>query len=210
MVTSNRYLFRLLAGLCFLTGCTHIPDMYTMPPEQVEEIRTGYQSVGIVLSSYSTKAEILRPAKGPLSGAGRGFLIGAALPVMVGFSSPFPLGGVAGLIIAPVTGAAGSVYGAATAVPAREVAEAQAAIEQAVANNTAMDVRQDFLNNLMALGAQRTDLDFRIIDDIGPAHRTDYPPYNHMINMDSVDVILEIRPDKFGLRGLFSIDPCPR
>jgi hypothetical protein len=210
MVKSTLYPFRLLAGLCWLIGCSHTPDMYKMPPKQVEEIRSGYQSVGIVVSSYSTKPEILRPAKGPLNGAGRGFVIGAALPVMVGFSSPFPLGGVAGLFIAPVTGVAGSIYGAATAVPVREVAVAQAAIEQAVANNRALDQRQDFLYNLVALGAQRTDLDFIILDDIGPAHRTDYPSYNHIINTAGIDVILEIRLEKFGLRGFFTIDPYSR
>ena len=63
------------------------------------------------------------------------------------------------------------------------------------------------MQHLVTLGAKRTDLDFRIFDEIGPARQTDYPIYNQMVTTESIDVILEIRPEKFGLRGLFTIDP---
>ena len=201
------YIILLVAGFYFLTGCSNTPAIYKMSPKQVVQIRSECQSVGIAVSSYSTKPKIIRPAKGPWVGAGRGFMIGAALPIAVGLGTPVPFAALAGLAISPVTGFAGSVYGAATAVPSREVAKAEAAIEQAVANARALDLRKDFLANLVDLGSQRTHRTFTILDGIGPAHRDDYPPYDRITEISGTDVVLEIRTEKFGLRGLFTVDP---
>ena len=197
----------LISGLGSVAGCTHSPDIYTMPAQQVEGIRSEIQTIGVVLATYPAKPEILRPAKGPVGGAGRGFVIGAALPVAVGFVTPIPFGSVLGLFVSPITAIGGSVYGAATAPPSREVAEAEAAIEQASANTRATDLRRDFLDTLVMLGSQRSELTFAIFEDVGPNHRDENLMYDQMLEISGIDAILEIRAEKVGLKGLYTIDP---
>ena len=197
----------LFAGLGCFSGCSHTPGVYSMSNQQVEDIRSDIHTVGVVLASYSAKPEILRPAKGPVGGAGRGFVIGAALPVAVGFVTPIPFGSLLGLLVSPFTDIGGSVYGAATATPSREVAEAEAAIQQASANTRATDLRQDFLDTLVFLGSQRSDVTFAIFEGVGPKHRDENLMYDQMLEISGIDAVLEIRAEKVGLRGLYSIDP---
>ena len=178
-----------------------------MPSQHVEDIRSDIRTVGVVLASYTAEPEILSPAKGPVKGAGRGFVIGAALPVAVGFVTPIPFGSVLGLFVSPFTAVGGSVYGAVKAPPAREVAAAEAAIEQASANARAMDLRRDFLDNLVSLGTQRSNVTFAIFEDVGPSGRDEDLMYDQMLEISGIDAILEIRAEKFGLKGLYTIDP---
>jgi hypothetical protein len=102
-------------------GCSATPRIYTMPPRELENIRADVGNVGVVLVEAPSESEVLMPAKGFWGGARRGFIVGARLPVLIGFVSPVPGGTLLGIFAAPFTATFGGVYGAITALPAREV-----------------------------------------------------------------------------------------
>jgi len=196
-----------LSALVFnLTGCGLTPDIYTMPPEQLERIRPDQGIIGVAVSDHAAKQQVLMPAKGASGGLTRGMAAGAALPIAVGFVSPVPGGTALGILVSPITAVAGAVYGAARAAPAEQVEQAEVEIELAVEALRAMHLRHLLMSEVVKLGSQRTGLSFVPIPDIAPPD-LDEPAHYDQLNLPGVPALLEIRAQRTGLRGLYGLDP---
>ena len=200
-----RLLF-LWVGLWVFVSCSTAPHIYTMPPWEVENIRANLVTVGVVLVNDPPKTEVLMPAKGIWGGAKRGFVVGAALPVMVGFVSPIPGGTLLGAAVAPLTAVYGGAYGAANAVPAQEVEAAAMMLENVSNELRQMGLRWEFIDEVVQLGNDRTGLVFVALPDIGPQYPNKDVSYSHE-DLGGVDTILEVKIEKTGLRGIYNIDP---
>lgn len=205
----NRYAVKILVsviGLLYLVGCSQTPKIYKMSPEHIEEIRSRLGTIGVTVSSYPLKHNTNKPAKGVMGGAARGIAVGATIPVVIGAVSPVPGGTAIGVLIAPFTAVAGSVYGAIKAVPAEDVEKTEAAADKAIARLKELNLRQTFIDEVVKLGKERTGLRFvtlsgTIIKDPNEVVRYD------KIDIHGIDTILELRTEKAGLRGLYSFNP---
>jgi hypothetical protein len=202
----------LLACLAFLcsswgfAACSHTPEIYTLPPEAVEKVRSHIGNVGVVVAPYKAERKFRMPAKGVVGGAGRGLVVGAALPVAAGLASPIPFGSIIGLLFVPITAPVGMVYGAAKAVPAEEVEGAEVAIDQAADRLEVFDTRGVFQDEIVRLGSERTGLRFVAVSDIGPKDPKEVVPYNQL-DMPGIDTVLELSLKEGGLWGLYTINP---
>ena len=113
----------LLKVILAFAGCVLTPDVYTM--------RSEISTIGVYLSPEQPKTEVFLPAKGVWIGLKRGIVVGASLPVMIGFVSPIPGGTFVGLLVSPFGALIGGVYGIFTAVPAKEVEHAEVILAMA-------------------------------------------------------------------------------
>ena len=195
-----------VVGLLGAGGCSHTPDIYTMSPDHIEEVRSNIATVGVTLSSYPAKKKIAMPAKGVVGGATRGMAAGATMPVVLGFISPLPGGTALGVLIAPFTAAAGMVYGAGRGVPAEDVEEAEAVIDQAADRLAEMNIRRTFTDEVIKLGRKRTGLKFVAHPEVGPREPGELVHYDQL-NLEGIDAVLELRIETAGLRGPNRIDP---
>ena len=201
------FLFLIIpVGLCLGSGCANTPAIYTMAPCEIETIRSDIDSVGIVLSEYTPKSEVLMPARGTLNGAQRGVVVGATLPVLLGLVSPIPGGVIAGVLVAPFTAVAGGIRGAVEAVPAEKVAAAEIMMEAVTKQVQEMGLRQEFVNRVIEVGSEKTDLTFVPLSGIGPNHPDQLVAYDEL-DLSEVDTILEIRVVESGLRGMYDVNP---
>ena len=195
-----------IIGLLCLTSCSQTPKIYTMSPEHIEKIRSELGTIGVTVSSYPVKRETNKPAKGVAGGIARGFVIGARLPVAIGFFSPIPGGTAIGVLIAPFTAVAGSVYGITQAAPTEDVEKAEAAADTAIASLKQMNLRQTLIDEVLKMGNERTNLRFAISSGTGPRDSNEVVRYDK-IDTQGIDTILELRIEKAGLRGLYSFNP---
>jgi hypothetical protein len=195
-----------VAGLCALTSCSHTPAIYTKPPNEVEEIRSNIGTVGVVLGSYRPQTEVVRPAKGWWGGVKRGFVTGAATPVVIGLVSPVPGGTLMGVLVAPFTAAAGSVYGASKSLPAEKVDKTEAILNEATTRLRALNLRESFVETVVRLGNERTGWKFVHLPGKGPKARDEVVNYDQL-KISGIDAVLEIRIERSGLRGPLSFDP---
>ena len=210
---TQKYGFKIAASIFsgFLVfggmiGCSQTPKIYTMAPENLEEIRSGFGRVGVTISSYRLKTKIVRPAKGVTGGMTRGIVMGAATPVAIGFVSPVPGGTFVGLLVAPFTAVAGAVYGSTKGVPAEEIEQAEEAGNAAIAHLRNMNLRQKFVQELVNLGNKRTHYEFIDLSGMGPSEPKENVRYD-LQQLNEIDTILELRVDRSGLWGLYTIDP---
>jgi len=199
-------IFLLWCWTSFFGGCSATPRIYTMPPRELENIRAGVGTVGVVLVEAPAESEVLLPAKGFWGGVQRGVIVGVRLPVLVGFVSPIPGGTALGIIVAPFTAMFGGVYGAITAPPAREVEAAETMLEEASAVIRQMDLRTDFINTVIRFGNDRTDKTFVRLPEPGVAQANTSSLYDPS-NFSEIDSILELKIEKTGLRGKYQINP---
>jgi hypothetical protein len=132
-----------------------------------------------------------------MGGAARGIVIGATTPVVIGAVSPVPGGAVLGVLIAPFTAVAGSVYGAIKAVPTEDVEKAEAAGDKAIARLKRMNIRQTFVDEVVKLGTERTDLKFVTLSGMGPRDPNEVIQYDQM-DIRGIDTILELRAETAG------------
>lgn len=200
----------ILAGVIPLlgpAGCSDLtPKIYKMPPDDLEKIRSGFGSVGVTISSYPPKWEISKPAKGVTGGAARGFVVGASLPVVIGFVTPVPGTTPLGVLIAPFTAVAGSVYGATKGMQAEDIEKAEASGKLSAARLKKMKLRKAFVNKVAKMGKERTGLDFVTLPEKGPGDPNEVIRYDS-IEINGVDTVLELRVEKVGLCGFFTFDP---
>jgi hypothetical protein len=195
-----------VVGLLGLVGCSQTPKIYKKPPEYVEKIRSSLGTIGVTVSFYPVKSETNKPAKGIIGGAARGITVGATTPVVIGAVSPVPGGTAIGVLIAPFTAVVGSVYGVIKAVPAEDVEKAEAAAEKAIARLKEMNLRQTLIDEVVKLGKEQTGLSFVALPGTGPRDPNEVVRYDK-IDIRDIDTILELRAEKAGLRGLYSLDP---
>ena len=177
-----------------------------MEPREVEGIRSDIGTVGVVLAPYPPQVEAVLPARGWWGGAKRGFVSGGTIPVVIGFVSPVPGGTAFGAMVAPFTAVAGSVYGAANALPAEAVDETEAVLKEAAVRMRAMDGQETFLRTVLNTGNERTGWKFVRLPDAGPKGREETVLYDPR-EIPGIDSILEIRREKSGLSGHLHINP---
>lgn len=189
-----------------MTGCSHTPEIYTMPPDTVEKVRSNIGNVGVVVAPYRAERKFRMPAKGLVGGAGRGLVVGAALPVVAGAASPIPFGTIIGLLFVPITAPVGMVYGAVKAVPAEEVERAEVAIDHAADRLESFDTRGLFQDEIVRMGSERTGLKFIAVQDIGPQKPREVVAYDQL-HIPGIDTVLELSLEEGGLWGLYTIDP---
>jgi len=196
-----------LVVMLMLTGCAQTPKIYTMRPPALESIRSEMSTIGVYLLPEYPETEVLLPAKGFWGGAKRGFVVGATLPVMIGFVSPIPGGTLLGLIVSPFGALVGCVYGMSTAIPDEEIEHAEVMLEIAAENLRQMGLSESFINSVVDLGNASTDLKF--VAWPGGQAANDLQGRAQPVNpsMDSIDARLQMRIEKSGLRGRYSIDP---
>ena len=192
-----------LVAMLMLAGCAKTPHIYTMQPSALETIRAEISTIGVYLSPERPQTEVLLPAKGVLGGLKRGVVVGASLPVMIGFVSPIPGGTFLGLLVSPFGALIGGVYGVFTAVPAEEVEHAEVILEMATEKIRQRGLSDRFIENIIDLGHARTQLKFVALPE-AHASPLSKPPHSPM---DAVDARLQIQVQKTGLQGMYSIDP---
>jgi hypothetical protein len=203
--TNPPRLMPLLVLLLALYGCAQTPAIYTMQPSALETIRAEISTIGVYLSPERPQTEVLLPAKGVWGGLKRGIVVGASLPVMIGFVSPVPGGTFLGLLVSPFGALIGGVYGIFTAVPAEEVEHAEVILAIATEKIRQRGLSDRFIENIIDLGHARTQLSFVALPPApssSPANPS-HPP------MDAVDARLQIQVQKTGLHGMYRIDPPP-
>lgn len=189
-----------------LGGCTHTPNTYTMEPQEVENIRSKLGTVGVTVSNYIATAEISLPGRGPLGGAGRGFVVGGTIPVAVGAVSPIPGGTVIGILFVPIGALVGTFYGAAVAAPAEEVDKAKEVINQTVDKLRAMDLQLQFRDQVVEQLRQGTDLKVVALSEVGPKRKEEVVQYDQL-SIPEIDTVLELRIERGGLWGLYTVKP---
>jgi len=196
----------LWGSLWILVGCSTAPKIYTMPAIEVETIREDIATVGVILVDVPAESEVLMPAKGFWGGARRGVVVGARLPVLIGFVSPIPGGTLLGFLVAPFTAVIGGVYGAVTAPSVQEVEAAEKALDNVVAEIRQMDLRATFVNTLVRMGNDRTGKKFVQLPETGVT-QADNINLNNPSDLSDIDSILELKIEKTGLRGKYQINP---
>jgi hypothetical protein len=196
-------LIALTMLLLALSGCAQTPNIYTMQPSALETIRAEISTIGVYLSPERPQTEVLLPAKGVWGGLKRGIVVGARLPVMIGFVSPIPGGTFLGLLVSPFGALIGGVYGVFTAVPVEEVEHAEVILAIATERIRQSGLGDRFIENIIDLGNARTQLNFVVLPEVhaSPLAKQPHPP------MDAIDARLQIQVQKTGLQGMYSINP---
>jgi len=208
----RRNLFPAISILVFavvtlgLTGCSYSPAVYTMPPEKVEQMRSGLGTVGVAVASYGAEPKILRPAKGPAGGAARGTVVGASTTVMAGAVSPIPGGTFIGILLAPIGAFVGAIYGGLAADSTAEVEKAEETINQTISRLQAMNLMQTLRDETVRMGLERTDLAFVALPGLGPKSPNEVVRYD-LLATTGIDTVLELRVEEGGLRGRYTIAP---
>jgi hypothetical protein len=177
-----------------------------MPPAEVESIRAGIGTVGVILLPDPAEVEVLMPARGAWGGFKRGVYVGATTPVIAGFVSPVPGGTLLGVMVAPFTALFGGIYGAFSAVPAEQVKAAEKRLNGVAAELRQSGLRDLFFNEVVRIGNERTGLKFVALSDRQPQDSITDIAFNQS-DISAVDAILDLKVEKNGLRGALGIDP---
>lgn len=179
--------------LLMLVGCLPTYSLYQNPPEQLSEVRSNIDTVGVLIDPVPPEFADVRPASGPWEGFKRGFLAGAGAPIVLGTLAPVPGSALLGYLVAIVTGPAGGVYGMFNYMPSERVDEATRTLEVAVIRIRALGLRESFAHQLVRLGNARTQRTFVEVSGDSPEQ--------------SVDTLLVVKSARAGLKGLYQIDP---
>jgi hypothetical protein len=198
----------LLWGVITLaTGCAARYPLYDEPIQQLEQSRSFDGTVGIMVWPHPAKVEDIKPARGAWGGFTRGFVVGAAAPIAIGFVSPVPGGTFIGALLAPVTGLIGGVMGAIDALPAETVDAIELELESASRRLEAMNLKQSLAAQIQTHGEHTTGRHFTQLpwpeseEGVPGLSVEDVAAYSH------VDAILEIVVTRVGLSGEYRIDP---
>lgn len=192
-------------GLTALTGCAAKPQIYDMPPEELKAIRSDIHTVGVWSRDSEAETEVDLPAKGSGQGFVRGAAMGATTTVIVFFLAPVPLSNPTGIILAPLGALIGSFYGAAKAMPSKEVDAAERLLNQSAQELRKLKLRDRFLDEVVETGNRRTDLAFMNLTDDGLVISVEED--GHEETQLECDAILDIRVEKTGLDAPYSVDP---
>jgi len=192
--------------LVVVAGCAKPPATYTMPPAEVESFRASIRKVALVGGQYKAIPHLDLPAKGTVAAAGRGFVSGVGLTVAVGAASPVPGGTIIGLVLSPIGGIIGSIHGMVNAEPSEKVEDVEEALLKASTRLGAMRLDDEFKNDFLKWGKERTGLEFVFHEHLGPTTGSERPVYGPE-DVGDADAVLEIRPLRAGLWGLWSVNP---
>ncbi len=189
-----------------LGACANTPQTYEMSEQELVTLRSDLGKIGVVMSQYPAKLKFATPARGGGGGAGKGFVAGFTLPILIGFVAPVPGGTLVGVIVAPFTGFYGAFTGAGRARSAEDVDRASDGIRSALARLQRQHVAELSLEGFVSIGEQRTPYVFEALPDIGPQERGHEPIYADLVP-DDIDTVLEIRTERAGLWGMYDVDP---
>ena len=203
-VTTKAALVILLA---WTWGCAH------QPPYPSEAIRAQFNTIGVVSVQDPPEVHFYLPAKGPISGAGRGAAIGAQIAFGIGqvcmkgaydqtgFGLALCLG--LGLALTPPGAVIGAVSGAMTALPAATVEEAEAILRKRLAEAKVQDIVR---NTVVGEARRQTRYTFIVAAGEG-LHARDEPPTHREWTDSNVETLLEVRVESLTLDGLLDMDP---
>ena len=190
-----------------MAGCAQTPAIYTMRPEALEAIRSEISTIGVYISPEPPETEVMLPAKGVWGGLKRGIVVGASLPIMIGFASPLPGGTVLGVLIAPLGAVIGGIYGIFTAVPAEEVEHAEVVLAIAAEQIKQRKLRDEFIKRVIDLGNTQTELTFVEWQAASASVDTHNQAPLSYPQKEKIDALLNIQVQKVGLHGIYTIDP---
>jgi hypothetical protein len=202
MAARSKWIFVCVVTLASF-GCAPTPHIYTMEPSVLETIRADISTVGVSMSPERPKTKVLLPAKGAWGGLKRGIVVGATLPVMVGFASPLPGGTFLGLLVSPFGALVGGIYGIYTAVPAEEVEHAEVMLSLAAEKVRNQGLRKDLINAVVHLGNRHTPLRFVAWPETDACGVVQPLPASEV----RIDARLTMRAERAGLRGIYHVDP---
>ncbi len=115
------------------------------------------------------------------------------MPIVVGTLAPVPGSALLGYLVAVVSGPVGGVYGMFNYMPEEQVEEVGHTLETAAIRIRTLDLRAEFADELVRLGNARTGREFVMIPTGTPEPSTPF--------------LLETKPVRAGLKGLYQIDP---
>jgi len=181
----------------------------TRPLRLTNELRAQLGTIAVAPARFIPEQELRTPAKGRLSGAGRGAAAGFTETERLGLLVPSS-GGVEGALIAAGVVAIiatatviGGVYGAVAAPSKATVEEAEAVLKKARA---AVEVQQALGEHIVAYGRAHTHFTFKLLLDQGPSAVNEQVDYRPLAG-DGVDTVLEVNVLKFGFQGDYSVNP---
>lgn len=192
--------------LSFMAGCATPPSVYTMPNDELEQMRDEIHSVAVVRGRYKSLRQFDLPAKGVLPAGGRGFVSGVGATIAVGVVSPIPGGSVLGVILSPIGGIVGFFRGMIVAEPASKVEAAEKTLLKAAEKLQAMNLSDDFRDRLIRAAEERTSKEFIFHEEFGPRKPEETAVYDQA-DFPNQDAVLEIRPLRAGLWGLWTVNP---
>lgn len=200
-------------------GCAH------QSPYPSEAIRAQFNTIGVVSVQDAPEVHFYLPAKGPISGAGRGAAIGArtGLGACAWLGEPphdsagLMLCLAIGLALTPPGAVIGAVSGAMTALPAATVEKAEAILRQKLTEAKV----QDIVRNAVVREARRQTRYTFIVDYVpifqltpqtevaageGPRVRDERTTYREWTDSNA-ETLLEVRVESLTLDGLQDMDP---
>jgi hypothetical protein len=168
-----------------------------------EVLRARFDTIAVAPGRFTPETDFSRPAKGRVSGAGRGAAIGT-----LGFLA---VGDGQGLILAlacppsiAVGTAIGGLYGAVAAEPKATVEKAEAAFKKVLAD---IKIQQALGERIFENARARTPHTFRLLLDQGPYVVSVKPNYRPLAS-HGIDTIVETNVLKIELAGEGYINPA--
>lgn len=192
-----------LAGVLLCLGaCTKPYLLYQEPIAELESARARAAPVAVMISPDPPVWEDVRPAKGIWGGIKRGAVVGAALPIAIGFVSPVPGGTLMGAMVAPFTAIAGGAYGAFRALRPEQVEAVDDALVAATDRLATQQLKERLRDRVIERGARLTGATFQAVpwqplESPDPLPQTQTPAAS----------ILRLEVTRIGLAGYFRLDP---
>ncbi len=177
----------------------------TVPPEPLsEEARANLGTTGVVSARFSPEAQLEGPTSGKGSGSAKGI---AALffGLILGGTAAAGFGAAFGVLLAPVFGMGGAVYGAIAAESAATVGEAEGTLKKIVAD---LKIQESMQDCVLQMAREQTRYSFILLDDWGPTVPGEGVDYSSL-TIEGVNTILEISVERLGLLGEGINPPLP-
>ncbi len=194
-----------------VSGCTITPLRPAIP----EEIRMQLRTIGVTSGPTPPSAEFRLPAKGSAAGAGRGAAKGAMNMVALGLQGATEVNdgvGAAlvlalGLALAPPAAVVGSVYGATVAEPTAKVEEANAVLEQALAE---LPIQERFRDRTFETTREQTRYSLVKLVDKEPGPNEQRDSSRPEPSFEEVDSVLHTNVEMVQLAGEWGANPSLR
>jgi hypothetical protein len=173
------------------------------PPLRVTEaLRAQFGSIAVAPAQFTPETKFSMPAKGRVSGAGKGAAIGTLGFLLCGDGRALLIAFACPPAIAIGT-AIGGVYGAVAAESKATVEEAEATLKRALA---AMKIQQALGERIFEYARAQTPYTFELLLDQGASTVNENSDYRPLAGY-GIDTILEVNVLKFGLQGEGYINP---
>ena len=200
----TRFASTVLFSICIISsGCATLKPQ-PMTPEQRSMVKTSLGHIGIVNAAYQPSVKLQIPAKGAMSGAGKGMVSGAAAPLsMLSDCNGEGCGYLAILAIAavPVTTVIGGVGGAITAESRTLVEASEASLGESMSK---LKIQETFAAEVLGRIKKVGVLDSSLIKGNGPASPYESVSY---ASLGGIDTVKELAVKSFELSGDGRVNP---